>query len=327
MKVFMCFFCLLTLPLSHTSIVIVVLDGLGNLYLNPNIPHTLDGKALPSVDVPEWMETNCSVVVRAPETSTSLAILFTGYRKATPETLSYENATIFDIFRNHGYHVYGIMEQGDNRYMLNELDGAISFKGDPEEMNLVFTGEARGWDAVGGGYDGWSIREAIHLIDELPHPFVLILEIASIDMAGHRRGVEAYVQEAEQTLKQLEELVDICREKKMVVVITADHGMAFKNGRGGHASVPYRFTDEVRIVPLYVSDTTYAPSQKLSDFQIPDSQIYEEDVAPLILSLAGINEMPRYHESQKPIQTHWKILGVAVLFFANMFVYALLKRR
>lgn len=325
MCLFMCFFCLFTLPLSCASAVIVVLDGLGNLYLSPNIPHTLNGKPLPSVDVPEWIETDCSVVVRAPETSTSLAVLFTGYRRATPETLSYENATIFDIFRNHGYHVYGIMEQGDNRHMLNELDGAISFRGDPEEMNLVFTGEAGEWDVVGGGYDGWSIREAIHLIDELPHPFVLVLEIASIDMAGHRRGVEAYIQEAEQTLNQLGELVDICREKKIVVVITADHGMAFKSGReghGGHASIPYRFTDEVRIVPLYVSDPTSTPPPKPPEFQM-----YEEDVAPFILSLVGINETPRYHESREPVQAHWKILGVVMLFFVNMFVYALLKRK
>jgi|Deesub1362A_J573_1020465.scaffolds.fasta_scaffold00082_24 hypothetical protein len=318
----MCFFYLFTLPSSCASVVIVVLDGLGNLYLGPNTPHTLDGKTLPNIDVPEWMEIDCSVVVRASETSTSLAILFTGYRRATPETLSYENATIFDIFRNHGYHVYGIMEQGDNRYMLNELDGAISFKGDPEEMNLVFTGEAGGWDVVDGGYDGWSIREAIHLIDELAHPFILVVEIASIDMAGHRRGVEAYIQEAEQTLNQLGELVDICKEKKIVVVITADHGMAFKNGRGGHANIPYRFTDEVRIVPLYVSDPTSTPSQKPPDFQM-----YEEDVAPFVLSLVGINETPRYHESREPIQAHWKILGVIVLFFVNVFVYALLKRK
>jgi len=323
MRVFVLSFVLFSfiLPTSCASVVIVVLDGFGALYLSPNTPHTLDGTELPTVDVPEWMKgmQNCTVLIRVPETSTSLAILFTGCRMATPEMLSYENATIFDILRNHGYHVYGIMEQGDNQYMLSEFDGAISFRGNPEKMNLVFIGEAKKWESVGGEYEGWSIREATQLVKMLPEPFVLVLEVASIDIAGHGGGVDTYLQEIEQTLNQLEVLVDACREEGIMVVITADHGMAFRteDGKGGHASVPYRFTDEVRIAPLYIGGV---------ELMACPSSIHEEEVLPLILTLLDIDERPKYVQQKQNVWQSKK-LGLVILFLINLCVYIILKRR
>jgi len=283
-------------PQEHKSIVLVILDGVGAYYVMDGLtPHSLSGEPLKKAEVPSYLGKMHAYTVptMVPKTTQSHAVLFTGCSLAEPETVGFENASIFDVARSEGYRVYAIMQQGDTSEVIAEQDAILYFAEGlkAEDVRVVYSPLAREvgelMEAHALTYDGteeWVVRCALDVMKSSKEPFLLTINIATCDHAAHVRNLTAYVGAIEHTLRALEPLVSECARRGYVLAITSDHGMAFwsERARGGHASSDYAATPEATTCILYLNE-------------MPQESIRaQQDIAPAILTLAGIHRMPRY---------------------------------
>lgn len=326
---------------EHKSIVLVILDGVGAYYVMDGLtPHSLSGRPLKKAEAPSYLgEMHAyAVPTMVPKTAQSHAVLFTGCSLAEPEAVGFENASIFDVARSEGYHVYAIMQQGDTSEVIAEQDAILYFADglEAEDVRVVYS--ARGHDvgelmeAHALAYDGdterWVVECALDVMQHSKSPFLLTVNIATCDHVAHVGNLTAYVGAIEYTLRALEPLVSECARRGCVLAITSDHGMAFwsERARGGHASSDYANSPEATTCILYLSE-------------MPQKSIRaQQDIAPALLRLAGIHQMPRYadvvsprgtpDESREPksIPT-WRVLVGAVIVGAINTIGIVLLRR
>jgi len=284
--------------------VLVILDGVGAYYVMDGLtPHSLSGKPLKKAAVPSYLKKmhGYAVVVRMPKTTQSHAALFTGRSLADPEMVGFKNATIFDAARAEGYHVYAIMQQGDTSEVIAEQDAIMYFAGglEADDVRVVYSplayevGELMGTYAL--TYDGdaerWFVRCALDVMHHSKKPFLLTINIATCDHAAHVGNITAYIGAIERTMRALEPLVGECAREGYVLAITSDHGMAFwsEEARGGHASSNYSDSPEATTSILYLNE-------------LPQKSIRaQQDIAPALLGLAGIHQMPRYADAVCPM--------------------------
>lgn len=297
---------------AENSAVLVVVDSLGSPYINPAREATYrEGAAISTPDLNFFREADIryELQVPLPDTETGHAVIVTGYSGATGETLTYYDATIFDCLRKQGYWNIGIMETGDTGAMIEELDCGVFERNNsavspcltyvknndniPDELIEILSVDpltpvepGKDLPALYHRYDLWPLETAQRLIRYMnqSHPgqkYFLIVNIAGIDSVGHNRGCDDYLKAVRGIDPGLSAMVLTCEEHAIPVVITADHGMSFKNekARGAHFSGEASKSNESLIVPLliFADPVSYQASA-----------IYgQECIAPTLLGLMG----------------------------------------
>ncbi|MDA8792662.1 2,3-bisphosphoglycerate-independent phosphoglycerate mutase [Bacteriovoracaceae bacterium] len=119
------------------------------------------------------------------------------------------------------------------------------------------------------------------------HDFYLV-NYANADMVGHTGNFEAAVQAIEALDKCLQELIKVCTEKDIPILLTADHGnadqMVYEDGRThtSHSTSP---------VPLILIHPELKNCVLELNQDIKNSQPALKDIAPTVLSIMGL-EIP-----------------------------------
>jgi len=126
-------------------------------------------------------------------------------------------------------------------------------------------------------------------IEEDHHDFYLV-NLANSDMVGHTGNYTAAVQAVETLDKCVQEFTNICQEKGLTLVVTADHGnsdqMIYDDGTP-HTS------HTGALVPFVIKHSTLKNSQ----WEINNKNHSLMDVAPTLLSIMGIN-IPKEFQGQ-----------------------------
>jgi 2,3-bisphosphoglycerate-independent phosphoglycerate mutase len=289
------------------GLVIVVIDGMGASYVYPeHSPYALDGTLLEKVILYNLTGGGARVLdlrVRVPETSKSHSILVTGSLEAEPGLLG---PTIFDAARESGLLCLAVLQRGDFLEMVTEQDLALYFDDNSlhAEPSLAFRDGApldlqklmEEWrdlvpsyvTGVGAsayaGYGCWGIDAAADMVRNMgPRKFLLIVNVGSADSCGHNLGADGYLQAIGSLDEGYGRLQEACREKDVVLLVTADHGMAFptQTAKGGHASDKYAARLESLRVPL----TAFGPG--VDDLNLGGIW-FQEDLAPTVLDLLDI---------------------------------------
>jgi len=328
-------------PQEHRSIVLIVLDGVGAYYVMDELtPHSLSGEVLKRAHTPPYLTHMYARAVHTnvPKTTPAHAVLFTGCSQAEPETVGFEEASIFDVVRDEGYGVYAIMQQGDSRYVIAEQDAILYFAGglSVDDVRVVWRPEAKAAGSVmkryalahSGVADAkWLVGCVLDVINSSHEPFLLTMNIATCDHAAHAGNLTTYTETIESTLVALEPLVSECTRRGYVVAITSDHGMAFwsPSARGGHASSDYAASKEATTCILYLSE------QPLDDVES------QQDIATALLRMAHVSRMPRYADGTSagstPLQHEprsvpaWRVwVGATAIAAINLVGLLLLRR-
>jgi 2,3-bisphosphoglycerate-independent phosphoglycerate mutase len=296
---------------AEKSAVLVVVDGLGSEYIYPGLsPACIDGTLLSGthLGIVDNASSRLELWVPTPETESGHAVIATGYSGASEETLSYYDATIFDALRSDGYICMGIMETGDSKEMLAELDVVVSERNNsiyapncaltvnsgqvPEGVTDILTGNLPGplkarsdHDVAYRRYDDWPLETALRMVRFMneTHPgqrYLLLVNVAGTDIAAHNEGYESYSRAIAGMDAGLSSLAAACRDAGLVMAVTADHGMSFKSpdSKGTHASGEAALRNESRLTPFLIfSDATCASPVICG----------QECVAPTLLSLMG----------------------------------------
>lgn len=306
--------------------VLLIVDGMGSSYIYPEFtPYALDGSALNRADVSNIMliaDGGTRVLdIRAPQTSTAPghSVLVTGYSRADTELVGRGWATIFDVLRDHDYLCLAVMQKGDFEEMRAKQDAilfdasnsirnpSMDLKAHPhvpaDLRELMRTWQKEFPDYLDGkegveryaAYNRWVIDVSNAIIHHMAenHPtqrFLLTLNVGAVDLAGHYLGPERYVKVIEELDKDVYELYQTCIERDVVLIITADHGMAFPRhgARGGHASDKYAGTSEAQRIPLIISGPNVRVDVVESGRQ--------SDIAPTLLSILDIMDMLPYSD-------------------------------
>ncbi|MDD5446902.1 MAG: sulfatase-like hydrolase/transferase [Methanocellales archaeon] len=300
---------------SPNGAVLVIVDGMGSSYIYPEfMPYDLDGNESGKANLSNIMsisESGTRVLdVRAPQPSTTPghSVLTTGYSKANEDTVG-EMITIFDVIRKHDYVCMAVMQKGDFEEMRAEqdailfdashsirepsiaLDYKLSCPNDVVELmqewqNNSLLGEKEGVERY-IAYNEWAIgaSDAIASFMCENHPdqkFLLTVNVGAVDLAGHYLGSEQYLYVIEGLDRDIYDLYKTCSENNLILIITADHGMAFDRtemGRevGGHASEKYAKTLEAQRVPLIINGPNIRKD-------VISGTYGQEDLAPTLLS-------------------------------------------
>jgi len=290
------------------GLVLVVVDGLGSPYVYPeHDPYALDGTPLEKAVLYNLTGDGGARVldlrVRVPETSKSHSILVTGSLEAEPGLLG---PTIFDAARRSGLLCLAVLQRGDFLEMVTEQDLALYFEdnsveaqpslalrdGSPQDLQQLMErwrdlmpAYVTGKDATAyAAYGCWGIDAAADLVRNMgPRKFLLIVNVGSADSSGHYQGLDGYLQCIRSLDGPLGRLQEACQEKDVVLIVTADHGMAFPNqqSRGGHASEKYAERLESLRVPL----AAFGPG--VDDLNLGGIW-FQEDLAPTVLDLLDI---------------------------------------
>jgi 2,3-bisphosphoglycerate-independent phosphoglycerate mutase len=284
--------------------VICVVDGLGSSYIYPEQgAYTLEGALIGRATLFNLTADGARVAdirARVPETEKSHSILVTGNLEAEPDFLG---PTIFDIAREKGFLCLALLQRGDFAEMLAEQDIVLysannslheeptlaARAGAPQELLRLLENcrdrfqnySAEGQKAY-SQYNQWEIDAACDLIGRLPSPFLLLINLGGADSAGHYLGSSGYLQVIRDLDAPFGKLKQACLERDAVLLITADHGMAFpEKGKGGHASSTYSCRLESLRIPLVV----FGPG---TDELNLGGIWFQEDIAPTVLSLLGL---------------------------------------
>ena len=117
---------------TPSGMVILIVDGLGSGYINPEKDvFSMDGNILSTPDVNNILSISedgfrsVSVRISPPEGENGHAVLVTGSNIATSSTIGYQNSTIYDIGRNNGIMSFAILEKGESPELLAKQDVAI----------------------------------------------------------------------------------------------------------------------------------------------------------------------------------------------------------
>lgn len=313
-------------PAVTRGAVLLIVDGMGSSYIYPEFtPYALDGSALNRANVSNIMliaDGGARVLdIRAPQTSTAPghSVLVTGYSRADTELVGRGWATIFDVLRVHDYLCLAVMQKGDFKEMRAKQD-AILFDASASIRNPSIDMEARPHVPAGlhelmqtwqkrlpnyldgkegveryAAYNGWAIDASNAIIRYMAenHPtqkFLLTVNVGAVDLAGHYLGSERYVKVIEELDRDLYELYQTCIEKDIVLIITADHGMAFprQGARGGHASDKYADTLEAQRIPLIIS----GPNVRVGVVESGK----QSDIAPTLLSILDVMDTLPYSD-------------------------------
>lgn len=304
---------------DYNGCVLLVIDGLGGAYCYPELtPHALDDSILRKADCANILaitESGTRVIdVRAPVTSTlpGHSTIVTGRSDATPNTVS-GKTTIFDIAHENGYFCAGVMENGDFKEMCDELDiilhirknsiknPGISINASPhghedlsrnvgvlmEELSNIteYLGDKEGVPRY-VAYNRWAVDASDAVIENLCAsniPFLLIINLAAVDSAGHHLGTSGYLEVINGTDDTIPKLYQRCADHNLLFVVTADHGMGFATSgaaHGGHVSDKYAERPESQQIPLIFSGSGIGRGVIASAGQ--------EDIAPTILCQMGL---------------------------------------
>lgn len=309
--------------------VICVVDGLGSSYVYPEQgAYTLEGSILGRATLFNLTTDGARVAdirARVPETGKSHSILVTGNLESEPGMLP---TTIFDIAREKGFLCLALLQRGDFAEMLAEQDIVLysannslheeptlaARAGAPQELlRLLEAHRDRFGDYSAEGqkaysqYNQWEIDAACDLLGHLPSPFLLLINLGGVDSAGHYLGSSGYLQVIRDLDAPLGKLKQACLERDAVLLITADHGMAFpEKGKGGHASSTYSRRLESLRIPLVV----FGPG---TDELNLGGIWFQEDIAPTVLSLLGLPQNLSTSGRPLPLRETYqlKVLGAS----------------
>ena len=304
---------------DYDGCVLLVIDGLGSAYCYPELtPRALDDSTLGKADCANILaiaESGMRVIdVRAPVTSTlpGHSVIVTGRSDATPNTVS-GGTTIFDIAHENGYFCAGVMENGDFKEMCDELDiilhirknsiktPVIAINASPhghedlsrnvgalmEECSNIteYLGDKEGVPRY-VAYNRWAVDASDAVIGNLCEsdvPFLLIINLAAVDSAGHHLGASRYLGVVNGTDDAILKLYQRCADQNLLFVVTADHGMGFATpdaAHGGHVSDKYTERPESQQIPLVFSGSGIKRGVIASAGQ--------EDIAPTVLYQMGL---------------------------------------
>ncbi|MEM2924684.1 MAG: sulfatase-like hydrolase/transferase [Methanocellales archaeon] len=306
--------------------ILLIVDGMGASYLSTYnyTPLDFNGKELKKarMDNLSYIASNGVLVqdIRAlePDTQRGHAIIFSGYSKADVEFLSYEQASIFDVLRSHGYICIAILEKGDFENIIEKQDLAIydssnsidnpslKFRKKLEiplaDFMLKLTEKLpreQGKDIEKYAlYNRWALESANsianYMVSNYPNQkFFITVNAGGVDQVAHAYDATRYVEVIEKLDALLPELYETCIRNNLSLFITSDHGMKFitANSRGGHASDKYRGFLESRRIPLVI----YSPGIESKLIL----GIHEQrDIAPSILSSLDIVDLPIYADGK-----------------------------
>ncbi len=293
---------------SPEGAVILAIDGLGSSYVYPEYQaFDIEGRPIERAVLYNLTGGGARVLdlrVPIPETGPSHSVLVTGRANANEEDVSVPNATIFDRAREGGYIPLAILQRGDFNQMLEEQDGCLYFPNnaiggaEPVLLDRGLSPDLRdlldrwriSYENYSGGegcaayisYNRWALDAAAEIVESMDRPFILLVNAGAVDTAGHNLGPENYVEVIRGLDEPLGGLRDACERSGALLVVTADHGMAFSSGEGGHASKKYAGMLESRRVPLVF----FGPG---IDELIVGGVWLETDIAPTLLDLLELN--------------------------------------
>ncbi|WP_129596688.1 hypothetical protein [Methanohalophilus profundi] len=108
---------------------VLIVDGLGNGYINPELDvKAIDGSILKKPGLSNLPKIyNQAVIfdsVFVPELKSNSGhnVIMTGNRDADDTMVGYDNASIYDVVRKHGYLTVGVLERGDSEEVVAEND-------------------------------------------------------------------------------------------------------------------------------------------------------------------------------------------------------------
>jgi hypothetical protein len=236
--------------------------------------------------------------------------------------------TIFDVAREKGFRCLALMQRGDFPDMIAEQDIALysannslheepilAARADaPQDLLRLLEAQrdkygdysAEGPEAY-SQYNRWEIDAACDLLPHLPSPFLLLLNLGGADSAGHYFGSSGYLQVIKDLDAPLGKLKEACLERDAVLLITADHGMAFPDeGKGGHASSAYASRLESLRIPLVV----FGPG--IEELNLGGIR-FQEEIAPTVLSLLGLPQNLSISSRPLPLRETYqlKVLGAS----------------
>ncbi|NYT03017.1 MAG: hypothetical protein GKC10_09730, partial [Methanosarcinales archaeon] len=288
--------------------VVLIVDGLGSSYVYPeHRAYTLDGRGLEGTTLYNLTGDGARVQdIRAPApvTGEGHSVLVTGFSRADEQTVGLPGATIFDLARSGGYLCLAILQRGDSMEMLLEQDGVLYFddnsipgqgpvlgsrSGLPEDVRSLLQEyrdafsnyQSPDRSTACAEYDRWGLEAAADLVRHLDRPFLLLVNVGAVDSGGHQGGWDDYHKIVAALDRPLGNLRAACQEKDVLLVVTADHGMAFSGGRGGHATGRYPERLESRRIPASFSGPGV-------DDLILGGVWSQADVAPTVLGLLGL---------------------------------------
>jgi bisphosphoglycerate-independent phosphoglycerate mutase (AlkP superfamily) len=282
-------FVLMFVPLgvSAQGAVIVVIDALGSSYLSPGMATYAEGTPITSHDMKfvDRADARYQLKVPVPATEYGHAVIVTGYSEADHETVAYFNATIFDALKNDGYVALGILENGDSREMLGEMDAVVRDKNgsvnspycefiqhgtkvppDVAEMMKNYPGmekvkAGKGKDKYAPyiRYNNWSLDFTTALVKYINHTepdlnYILLVNAGGLDHSGHLTGCEGYGTVLSGLEPGMESLIDACKGSGTILVVTGDHGMSFSedSSRGSHENGEAASRNESLLTPLLI---------------------------------------------------------------------------
>lgn len=312
------------------NIILLIVDGMGSAYVTPgSTPLALDGDPVDSADVP-FFENMISdgilipqIIVPTPSTGPAHSVIITGFSGAEQELVEYNDATMYDVLKEEGFLCIAIMHKGDFSGMCNEQDiilyslsNLISTPSLHLQVNdasvpkdivreLEFSKqELPGYlEGTGGldsyiAYSDWELDASRDIVSLMArqHPdmkYILTINVGVVDSAGHYKGVDGYISSIEGVDSKLEPLYSAARDSNTALVITADHGMAFKipeSPRGGHASEDYYSSEAVTVPLLIISPNVVSGTDQ--------GRYGQEDLAPTLLSILDIHAQLRYSDGE-----------------------------
>jgi len=249
------------------NVVMLIFDGMGYTYLNDELTPNLAGLQYRGF-------TSTNMRVRIPSTTQSHSILFTSQNKknwdwrSLAHTVSLPDNTIFDSAHRKDYLTLGVMGQGDSREVVGKMDAILH---DPYnnweqfKSNLTINGNISNsltqvfsaynnlseyqdqTNSIYVDYDQWTADSISGIIRELAidqeQNFLLVSNFAGTDHGGHS-GPSDYWETLAAADLQAKQVLDTLLETELIentlLVITADHGMCFREGSYGeygyHAS-------------------------------------------------------------------------------------------
>ncbi|AFD00225.1 putative arylsulfatase A and related enzyme [Methanocella conradii HZ254] len=289
--------------------VLVIIDGMGSSYLNSHVATYASGAAIEPISLKSFDRAMAQYQLKVPVPATEYghAVIVTGYSKASQETLTYYHATIFDALEDDGYLALGILENGDSKEMLGELDAAVHNKNEsiykpdieflsreqnvPADIAYMMESHARLGESKAGKdpykhyieYNEWAVGFATDVVRYMGerHPgqnYVLIVNAGGLDSAGHSFGYDGYRAVLTGLDDAMGGLVDACEETGTILMVTGDHGMSFpdQGKKGSHSAPDVASRNESVLVPLLIYPNTT---------MISGGVYGQECLAPTLLSL------------------------------------------
>jgi len=270
------------------NFVLIILDGAGEKYIS----QTLSPNLLRFKHRGFYAE---NMRVRIPSTTQSHSIMYTSRYEpdydwsALANSVSFENQTIFDSARNADHLVLGVLGKGDTYDATLKFDAILYDKdndleefssdllyreGIPAPLLEIFKShnnlsEYQHKPAPNKyiNYNQWvadSLRATIRAATNQSKPFIFISNMPGTDFSAHELAEPGYYDTYQAADEEVAEIFNTLFEENLfqntLFIVTADHGMCFKDtshGRVGHHS--YCKEDEAFVIPFIVTGPTIQP--------------------------------------------------------------------